>query len=171
MTEVLDAAGIGDLFAVTVDGIDLDELGLPGKPDPAMFVEAARRLGVDPSSAAVVEDALAGVEAGTRGGIGFVVGVDRTGHADALRAAGADVVVSDLAELRLPPSRRTFETSRRRSNAAARSERCSRAGAWPCSSTTTGRSRRSSSVPRTRCCRRRPAPRSSGWPRSLRWRS
>ena len=132
MTEVLDAAGIGDLFAVTVDGTDLDELGLPGKPDPAMFVEAARRLGVappqaavaedalagveagargglgfvvgvDPPSAAVVEDALAGVEAGTRGGIGFVVGVDRTGHADALRAAGADVVVSDLAELRLPP--------------------------------------------------------------------
>ena len=103
MTEVLDAAGIGDLFAVTVDGTDLDELGLPGKPDPAMFVEAARRLGVDPPSAAVVEDALAGVEAGTRGGIGLVVGVDRTGHADALRAAGADVVVSDLAELRLPP--------------------------------------------------------------------
>ena len=103
MTEVLDAAGIGDLFAVTVDGTDLDELGLPGKPDPAMFVEAARRLGVDPPSAAVVEDALAGVEAGTRGGIGFVVGVDRTGHADALRAAGADVVVSDLAEFRLPP--------------------------------------------------------------------
>jgi trehalose 6-phosphate phosphatase len=103
MSEVLDAAGLGSLFKVTVDGTDLDELGLPGKPDPAVFVEAARRLGADPPSAAVVEDALAGVEAGVRGGFGFVVGVDRTGHADALRAAGADVVVSDLAELRLPP--------------------------------------------------------------------
>ena len=105
MTEVLDAAGLGDLFAVTVDGTDLDELGLPGKPDPAMFVEAARRLGVDPPQAAVVEDALAGVEAGARGGFGFVVGVDRTGHADALRATGADVVVSDLAELPAPSTR------------------------------------------------------------------
>lgn len=103
MSEVLDAAGLRDLFAVTVDGADLDELGLPGKPDPAIFLEAARRLGVNPSQAAVVEDALAGVEAGARGGFGFVVGVDRTGHADALRASGADVAVSDLAELRLPP--------------------------------------------------------------------
>jgi trehalose-phosphatase len=103
MSEVLDAAGLGDLFAVRVDGIVLEDLGLPGKPEPAVFVEAARRLGVDPASAAVVEDALAGVEAGARGGFGFVVGVDRTGHADALRAAGADVLVSDLAELRLPP--------------------------------------------------------------------
>ena len=103
MTEVLDAAGLGDLFTVKVDGTDLDELGLPGKPDPAMFLEAARRLEVDPPQAAVVEDALAGVEAGARGGFGLVVGVDRTGRADALRAAGAHVVVSDLAELRLPP--------------------------------------------------------------------
>jgi alpha,alpha-trehalase len=103
MSEVLEAAGVGDLFAVRVDGLVLEELGLPGKPDPAVFLEAARRLGVDPPSAAVVEDALAGVEAGVRGGFGFVVGVDRTGYADALRAAGADVVVSDLAELLLPP--------------------------------------------------------------------
>ena len=103
MSEVLNAAGVGDLFPVTVDGTVLVELGLPGKPDPAVFVEAARRVGVDPPSAAVIEDALAGVEAGARGGFGFVVGVDRTGHADALRAAGAHVVVSDLAELQLPP--------------------------------------------------------------------
>lgn len=102
MSAVLDGAGLGDLFPVTVDGTALERLGLPGKPDPAVFVEAARRLSVEPRSAAVVEDALAGVEAGARGGFGFVVGVDRTGHADALRAAGADVVVSDLGELDLP---------------------------------------------------------------------
>jgi beta-phosphoglucomutase-like phosphatase (HAD superfamily) len=47
----------------------------------------------------VFEDALAGVEAGRAGAFGFVVGVDRIGHADALAAHGADVVVTDLAQL------------------------------------------------------------------------
>jgi trehalose-phosphatase len=106
MSEVLDAAGLTGLFVVRVDGAQAAELGLPGKPDPAIFIEAVRRLGEEPAHAAVVEDALAGVEAGSRGGFGLVVGVDRTGHADALRAAGADIVVSDLAELHLPFERR-----------------------------------------------------------------
>ncbi|HEX6918606.1 MAG TPA: beta-phosphoglucomutase family hydrolase [Actinomycetes bacterium] len=97
--EVLAAAGVPDLFAVRVDGRVAAELGLPGKPDPAVFLEAARRLGAGPDRTAVVEDALAGVQAGRRGGFALVVGVDRTGHADELRAAGADVVVGDLAEL------------------------------------------------------------------------
>lgn len=101
MSEVLDAAGVGGLFPVRVDGVVADELGLPGKPDPAVFVEAARRLGVEPSRTAVVEDALSGVEAGRRGGFALVIGVDRTGHADALRDAGADVVVGDLSEVEL----------------------------------------------------------------------
>jgi trehalose-phosphatase len=102
MSEVLDAAGLTGQFAVRVDGVVAEELGLPGKPDPAIFIEAARRLGEEPSRTAVIEDALAGVEAGARGGFGLVVGVDRTGHPDALRSAGADIVVSDLAELQLP---------------------------------------------------------------------
>jgi trehalose-phosphatase len=106
MSQVLDAAGLVGVFAVRVDGVLAEQLGLPGKPDPAIFIEAARRLGEDPACAAVIEDALAGVEAGARGGFRFVVGVDRTGHTDALRAAGADIVVSDLAELQLPPERR-----------------------------------------------------------------
>ena len=101
LTEVLDAAGVGDLFQVEVDGLDAERLGLAGKPDPAVFLEAARRLRVEPARAAIVEDALAGVEAGRRGGFALVVGVDRTGHPDALRAAGADVVVSDLDALEL----------------------------------------------------------------------
>ena len=99
LDEVLAAAGVPDLFAVRVDGHVAAELGLPGKPDPAVFLEAARRLGAGPDRTAVVEDALAGVQAGRRGGFALVVGVDRTGHADELRAAGADVVVGDLAEL------------------------------------------------------------------------
>lgn len=96
---VLEAAGIGDLFDAKVDGIDAAELGLAGKPDPAVFIHAARRLHVDPRHAAVVEDAIAGVEAGRRGGFGLVVGVDRGAQSEALAAAGADVVVGDLGEL------------------------------------------------------------------------
>jgi len=94
--EVLAAAGLTDRFAVHVDGHDAAALGLAGKPDPAPFLEAARRLGVDPHRAIVVEDATAGVEAGRRGGFGFVIGVDRTGNPGPLRTAGADDVVNDL---------------------------------------------------------------------------
>ncbi len=97
--EVLAAVGIEDLFEAVVDGVDAKRLGLPGKPAPDMFLEGARALDTPPGAAAVFEDALAGVEAGRRGGFGFVVGVDRTGQAQALRERGADIVVSDLAEL------------------------------------------------------------------------
>ncbi|HEX5014561.1 MAG TPA: beta-phosphoglucomutase family hydrolase [Candidatus Limnocylindrales bacterium] len=96
---VLETAGVDDLFDVRVGGVETERLGLPGKPEPAVFLEAARRLGVTPPDAAVVEDALAGVEAGRRGGFRVVIGVDRTGHAEDLRARGADVVVRDLSEL------------------------------------------------------------------------
>ncbi len=97
--DVLVSAGIEHLLEVVVDGIVARELGLKGKPAPDTFLEAARRLGVEPQRAAVFEDALAGVEAGRAGGFGYVVGVDRVGHADALRRHGADTVVTDLAEL------------------------------------------------------------------------
>ncbi|MFC4059253.1 HAD family hydrolase [Planomonospora corallina] len=99
--EVLRAAGVDGLFDVRVDGVDTARLGLPGKPDPALFEEAARRLGAAPAETAVVEDALAGVEAGRRGGFGLVVGVDRHGRDGSPLAAGADLVVADLADLRL----------------------------------------------------------------------
>jgi alpha,alpha-trehalase len=96
---ILAAAGAGDLFDTRVDGITARELDLAGKPDPAMFVEAAHRLGEPVERTAVVEDAIAGTEAGRRGGFGLVVGVDRTGHPEDLLASGADVTVSDLAEV------------------------------------------------------------------------
>ncbi|MVU78314.1 trehalose-phosphatase [Nocardia sp. ET3-3] len=99
--QVLRAAGIGDLFAVRVDGIVAEELGLAGKPDPAMLLEAARRLGAQPERTVVVEDAEAGVAAGRAGGFGLVIGVDRGGHGDRLAARGADVVVPDLDRVRL----------------------------------------------------------------------
>lgn len=97
--QVVERAGLTELFEVRVDGIDLDRESMPGKPHPAMFLEAVRRLDVPPSRAAVVEDAVSGVEAGRRGGFGLVVGVDRHGRGDTLRRHGADVVVSDLAAL------------------------------------------------------------------------
>ncbi|WP_149184572.1 HAD-IA family hydrolase [Streptomyces sp. TRM49041] len=100
--ELLERAGVIALFDALVEGTEAARLGLPGKPDPALFLEAARRLGRPAGRCAVVEDALAGVEAGRRGGFGLVVGVDRTGgpgHAEALRSHGADLVVQDLAEL------------------------------------------------------------------------
>lgn len=99
--DVLRAAGIGDLFAVRVDGIVAAELGLAGKPDPAMLLEAARRLGTEPERTVVVEDAEAGVAAGRAGGFGLVIGVDRGGHGDRLAERGADVVVPDLDRVRL----------------------------------------------------------------------
>lgn len=96
---VLEAAKIADLFQARVDGRVLQEQGLPGKPAPDSFLEAARRLGVEPKRAVVVEDAISGVQAGRAGGFGLVVGVDRKGDAEALRRNGADLVVRDLAEL------------------------------------------------------------------------
>ena len=100
---ILAAAGVSDLFAAQVDGGVAEQRGLPGKPDPAVFVEATRQLGVVPPRAVVVEDAEAGVEAGRRGGFGLVIGVDRADHAAALRQHGADVVVRDLAEVTVVP--------------------------------------------------------------------
>ncbi len=97
--EVLAAAGIAPLFEIRIDGIVALRDHLRGKPAPDMFLAAAQRLGVQPAEAAVFEDALAGVAAGRSGRFGLVVGVDRVGQEDALRAHGADVVVSDLAEL------------------------------------------------------------------------
>ncbi|MEU7726318.1 HAD-IA family hydrolase [Streptomyces sp. NPDC040724] len=96
---LLESAAIAPLVDVLVDGTDADRLALAGKPDPALFLEAVRRLHVDPVDAAMVEDALAGVEAGRRGHFGLVIGLDRSGGTSAaatLRARGAEVVLRDL---------------------------------------------------------------------------
>ncbi|MEV7990502.1 beta-phosphoglucomutase family hydrolase [Streptomyces sp. NPDC086077] len=97
--DVLVAAGIEDLLEERVDGITRREQGLRGKPAPDTYLAGARLLGVDPAAAAVFEDALAGVEAGHAGHFGVVVGVDRVGQSAKLRRHGADLVVTDLAQL------------------------------------------------------------------------
>ncbi|MEU3452361.1 beta-phosphoglucomutase family hydrolase [Micromonospora sp. NPDC006766] len=102
---VVEAAGLDRLLEARVDGLFARERGLRGKPQPDTFLAGAQLLGVAPEQAAVFEDALSGVAAGKAGGFGYVVGVDRVGQADDLRANGADVVVTDLAELMTEPVR------------------------------------------------------------------
>jgi alpha,alpha-trehalase len=98
---ILHAAGIADLFDARVDGVEAARLALAGKPDPDTFLEAAARLHCEPARTAVLEDAIAGVRAARRGDFGLVIGVDRDGAPEALREAGADVVLSDLCEVRV----------------------------------------------------------------------
>lgn len=93
---VLAAARLLELFDARIDGVDAARLGLNGKPNPDIFNRAAADLGVEPACAIVVEDAIAGVQAGVAGNFGVVIGVDRADQAEALRAAGADIVVNDL---------------------------------------------------------------------------
>jgi HAD superfamily hydrolase (TIGR01509 family) len=97
--EVLEASGLAPRFEVVVDGSVAARLGLSGKPAPDTFLEAAKELRVPADRAVVAEDAISGVAAGRAGGFGLVVGVDRGAGHDALRDAGADIVVDDLAEL------------------------------------------------------------------------
>ncbi|MFF3639292.1 beta-phosphoglucomutase family hydrolase [Streptomyces sp. NPDC002250] len=97
--DILLSVGMHDQFDVRIDGIVAAQRRLPGKPHPATFLAAAQDLGVEPETAAVFEDALAGMDAGRSGHFGYVIGVDRLGQAEALRRHGADIVVEDLAEL------------------------------------------------------------------------
>jgi beta-phosphoglucomutase family hydrolase len=97
--EVLEVTGLAQYVEQVVDGVTIRTAGLRGKPAPDSFLAAAKGFGIDPSEAAVFEDALAGVSAGRSGHFGHVIGVDRVGQADELKIHGADVVVRDLAEL------------------------------------------------------------------------
>lgn len=97
--QVLEITGLDRFVQHRVDGVTLRDERIAGKPAPDSFLRGAELLGVPPARAAVFEDALAGVQAGRNGQFGLVVGVDRVGRAEALRHNGADIVVTDLAEL------------------------------------------------------------------------
>lgn len=124
--QILSSAGIQDLFDVKVDGVDLETQNIAGKPDPAMLLEAAKRLSVRPEFVAIVEDSLSGVEAGSRGRFGLVIGVARKGNADKLTQRGADVVVRDLAELQLENGVKEIQNLRRIIPSALESEELDR---------------------------------------------
>jgi HAD superfamily hydrolase (TIGR01509 family) len=97
--EVLEVTGLDRFVAQRVDGVTMRDEHIAGKPAPDSFLRGAELLDVTPGAAAVFEDAIAGVQAGHAGHFGVVVGVDRVGHAEALRRNGADVVVAELTEL------------------------------------------------------------------------
>jgi trehalose 6-phosphate phosphatase len=103
-TMVLKAAGILDLFDVKVDGVDAERLRLRGKPEPDIFLAAARRLNADPQHSVVIEDALAGVQAGDAGNFALVIGVNRDNQEVLLQGNGADVVVDDLEQVQVSES-------------------------------------------------------------------
>jgi len=96
---ILKAAALTHLFEARVDGNIARELHLKGKPEPDTYLKSVELLKVEPRRAVVVEDALAGVQAGYRGNFGLVIGVDRKGNAEELLKNGADFVVEDLVEL------------------------------------------------------------------------
>jgi trehalose-phosphatase len=96
---VLEAAKLVHLFDAKVDGVDREELGLEGKPSPDVYLEAARRLNVTPERAIIVEDSIAGVQAGRQGHFGCVIGVNRNNNGANLKKNGADIVLKDLSEV------------------------------------------------------------------------
>jgi beta-phosphoglucomutase family hydrolase len=97
--DVLEITGLDRFVQQRVDGVTLRDEHIAGKPAPDSYLRGAQLLGVGPDAAAVFEDALSGVQAGRSGNFGYVVGVDRVGQAEDLRRNGADVVVTDLADL------------------------------------------------------------------------
>jgi alpha,alpha-trehalose phosphorylase len=123
VTAVLEHAGITNLFDAQVDGDTALELHLAGKPAPDTFLEGARRLGVSPGRAVIVEDALAGVQAGRAGKFELVIGVDRDGHAADLAAHGADLVVADLSELLAAPDEKVHRAGPREHRLLAAAKR------------------------------------------------
>jgi beta-phosphoglucomutase family hydrolase len=98
-TTVLQAAELEGFFDVQVDGNTIEEQHLTGKPAPDTFLTAAKLLAVEPRRAVVIEDAISGVQAGSNGNFGLVIGVARKGNAEELTHHGANLVVNDLAEL------------------------------------------------------------------------
>lgn len=96
--KILEVAGLQGFFDVSVDGLVSEELGLKGKPDPDIFVEASRRLDAHPENSVVFEDAISGVQAGQRGFFGLVVGVNRFNNLNALLQNGADICIDDFDE-------------------------------------------------------------------------
>lgn len=111
---VIARAGLEGLFEARIDGQISEDLGLRGKPQPDIFLACLKELGgAPPERALVVEDAVAGVEAGRRGGFGLVIGVDRGSYGASLAERGADWVITDFAELTLPRVEEYFRTKGR----------------------------------------------------------
>jgi HAD superfamily hydrolase (TIGR01509 family) len=110
--KVLAQAGVAELFETRVDGVVVARMGLRGKPEPDVFLEAARRLATSPAETAILEDVVAGLEAGRAGGFRSVIGVARSGEGDALQQAGAHTVVRTLSEIAVQVARSPSDVTR-----------------------------------------------------------
>jgi trehalose-phosphatase len=102
--DILKAAGLSLIFDAKIDGMDLDKYNLKGKPNPDIFLEAAKRLKVEPKRSIVFEDAISGIQAGKQAGFGCVIGVARKNNFSTLKNVGADAVIKDFAQIVLNPS-------------------------------------------------------------------
>lgn len=98
---ILKITNLTDLFEASIDGNDLEKMGLHGKPEPDMFLECAKLLKVDPKNCAVVEDAISGVQAGRKGSFALVIGMIRNNSKESLEENGADIAVEDLTQIEL----------------------------------------------------------------------
>ncbi|MBS9522989.1 beta-phosphoglucomutase family hydrolase [Litoribacter alkaliphilus] len=99
--KILEVTGIEELFETRIDGVVSKERNIKGKPSPDIFLAAAKELGVDPEESMIVEDAIAGVEAGSAGGFGLVVGIVNGASKEELLKNGADLAVQDLTDVKL----------------------------------------------------------------------
>jgi len=93
--EVLELAGIADCFSATVSSEEVER----GKPAPDVYLEAARRLGVDPTRCAAVEDSHAGIRSAKAAGMRVVAIPNAAYPPDEEALELADAVVRSLDEL------------------------------------------------------------------------
>ena len=98
-TAVLRSTKLDGIFDARIDGEMIETQHLAGKPAPDTFLMATKLLGVEPRRTVVIEDAISGIQAAVNGRFGFVIGVARRDNVEELRQQGADLVVTDLAEL------------------------------------------------------------------------
>ena len=91
----LDGTGLRDAFRAVVSSDEVDH----GKPAPDVFLEAARRLGVDPADVVVVEDSLNGLKAGRAAGMTTVLVPNRSIPPAPGAEAEADLVLDRIADL------------------------------------------------------------------------
>jgi beta-phosphoglucomutase family hydrolase len=107
---ILELGKLEKHFETRVCGIVSRELNLKGKPNPDIFVTAAQRLGLKPGECVVVEDAISGVQAGKKGNFGLTLGIAREIEGETLIQNGADLVVSDMAEISVAQINEWFES-------------------------------------------------------------
>jgi alpha,alpha-trehalase len=97
--KILKSAGLEHLFEVRVDGVDSAERNLNGKPAPDIFLEAAEELGFYANESIIIEDSLAGIEAGKKGKFKYVIGIGHGEISEKMKEMGADKVVHNLEDL------------------------------------------------------------------------